>query len=127
MKMPVPTEKEILKSCLALLSARGVFAWRVNVGATALEFDGKKRLVRYGKPGQSDIAGILPSGRFICIETKRPRNRPTPLQIAWMREVIQHKGVAFWVTSAKMLDQLLNHIVHGGTITVEETGDMVLS
>ena len=96
-----PLEAEILAVCLQWLNYQpGVRCWRQNTGAFKGEYKGKRRFVRYGVTGQSDISGImLPSGRRIEIEVKRPGNKPTEDQKAWMAMIREHGGIAFWCDS----------------------------
>jgi len=57
-------EGAVVKACLDYLKIRGVFAYRQNTGAAEYQDKaGKKRFVRYGKAGASDIVGIMPGGR----------------------------------------------------------------
>ena len=100
-KPALPLEAEIQKACLQYLNLQpGVRCWRQNTGAFAGDYKGKKRFVRYGITGQSDISGImLPGGRRIEIEVKRPGNVPTEDQAAWLAMIREHGGVAFWIDS----------------------------
>ena len=96
-----PLENDIRNLILEWLNLQsGVTCWRQNTGFHVFEHKGKKRAVRYGQPGQSDISGImLPSGRRIEIEVKRPGNKPTEDQKAWMAMIREHGGIAFWCDS----------------------------
>jgi hypothetical protein len=93
-----PRETDIVRACLAYLRARGVFAFRVNSGAVAGEHKGKRRFVRFnGAKGCSDILGVLPGGRFLAVEAKRPGNRPTADQAAFLAAVSAAGGLALVV------------------------------
>ncbi len=60
-------EHSIQSEILEELLNRGIFAFRVNTGAYAVE----DRFIQYGYPGCSDIIAIV-KGQFIGIEVKRP-------------------------------------------------------
>jgi len=88
-------------------------AWRVLL-ATEPRSDlgvhnGKKRFMRFSSmAGISDILGILPpSGRFLAIECKRPGNKPTAEQDAFLDIVRQCGGIAVCVRSIDELEQAL--------------------
>src|SRR5690606_36230543 len=54
---------------------------------------------RYGQPGVPDIIGCY-QGIFVAMEVKRPREKPTPLQVATIKDIRQlGKGIAVVVTS----------------------------
>ena len=98
-RKPQPKESEILKSILEYLTLRGVFHWRQNVISQALYSNGKRRYVKAAFPGVSDILGILPDGRALAIEVKRPGERPTLDQQAFLLAVNANKAVGFVATS----------------------------
>jgi len=91
-------EPQIQKQILQYLSAKGIFAIRVNSGATQItnKKDGKTRYVRFNSAiGCSDIIAIWPkSGRFLAIEVKRPGGRLTPEQKQFQERVEASKGMA---------------------------------
>lgn len=77
--------------------------WRNNTGV-AVHWDdrsGKERRVRYGLcPGGADLIGLLgPSGRIVALEVKRPAERPTDDQRAFLTIVRRHGGFAAIVHS----------------------------
>jgi hypothetical protein len=104
-----PAERDILRACLKLLGVRGVLAWRSNSGAvTYASASGARRFVRFaGAPGLSDISGILPGGRALYVETKRPGEKPTKKQQGFLDLVAAQGGVALVVTSPAGLDEAL--------------------
>jgi len=78
-----PLEKDIQRAILQYLEIKHIFHWRNNTGAYKADDDkdgasapqvGKKksRFIRFGKKGSSDIIGVLPGGRALFIEVKRP-------------------------------------------------------
>ena len=91
-------EGDLIRAILEYLELRGIMAWRNNKGATPYinEATGRRRYVKFGgKPGASDIFGVLQGGRFLAIETKiRPR-KPTPDQRMFMIDVNAAGGLAF--------------------------------
>jgi hypothetical protein len=107
-----PSESGILKACLQLLAARGVLAWRSNSGAARYaSASGKSRFVRFcGIEGLSDISGVLPGGRALYVETKRPGNVPTKKQQGFLDAVARQGGLAVVVTSAAELDGVLREL-----------------
>lgn len=73
---------------LALGLEPGLVLWRNSTGH-AVEFDkrGNKREFDYGLcVGSSDLIGCL-AGRFIALEVKRPGERPTQQQVAFLNVV----------------------------------------
>lgn len=89
-------EQDTVKAILQYLSLRGIPCWRMNTGAMLSEYRGKRRLIRFGAVGMSDIIGIIPRvGRFLAIEAKLPGKKPTPEQTAFLQAVIKAGGFAF--------------------------------
>ncbi len=103
--MKAPRESDILKACLQLLAMRGVVAWRHNQGAIPLEGGGYRRFV--GARGCSDILGVLPGGRFLACEVKRPGKKPTADQLGFLAAVNAAGGLGVWVQSVDELDRKL--------------------
>ena len=98
-------ETQLVNACLELLRLRGIFAWRNNTGAVKTD----KRFIRYGKPGSSDIIGVLPAkGRMIVVECKMPGNKPTGLQAAFLSTVSQCGGLAVCVRSVEELIDIID-------------------
>ena len=72
--MRKPKEGDLTRPVLQLLALRGVFAWRVNSAAMRLPKSGG-RVGFYRScsiTGVSDVCGVLPDGRFLAVELKRP-------------------------------------------------------
>ena len=46
--------------------------------------------------GMSDVIGMLKDGRFFCVETKRPKEKPTAEQDGFMTLVANNGGVSGW-------------------------------
>ena len=110
MTAPIPTEQQIQRAILDWLAAVGIPAWRQNTGAFAAEHNGKRRFMRFGPKGQSDIVGILPGrgdGKFLAIEVKRPGGQPTPEQQAFLDRITEAGGIAFVARSVADCEQRL--------------------
>ncbi len=102
--MKATTETALVRQCLDYLAFRGIMAWRQNSGAMVGEYKGKRRFVRFaGVKGLSDIAGVLPDGRALYIEVKRPGKSPTVEQTNFLDRVKKLGGVALWVIDVKQL------------------------
>jgi hypothetical protein len=104
-------EADILKSCLAYLKVRGIFAWRANSGGTMMGEGARKRFVRFnGAPGCSDVVGVLPGGRVLALEVKRPGGRPTGKQQLFLDTVRRLGGLALCVHSLEELVEDLERL-----------------
>jgi VRR-NUC domain len=104
-----PLEKDIQKAILEYLQLRGIFAWRNNTGSFAFPETKTKarRFFRAGKPGSGDIIGLTGKGQFFSIEVKRPGQKATPDQEAFMREVRMNNGLAFVAFSVDDVEGVL--------------------
>lgn len=96
-----PLEVDIQAACVRLLQLHPAVAWahRMNTGAGRFVYpDGKQsRFLRFGFPGQADILGQLRrshGGRFLAVEVKRPGEKPTDDQLAFLEAVRYAGGVA---------------------------------
>lgn len=100
-----PTENQIMNQIIDYLRYRGYLVWRNNTGAAEYEKDGKKRLVRFGQKGASDIFCIdhKNQGRFVAIEVKTPKTarRVTRWQQEFLDNVNAHNGLGFVATSVE--------------------------
>lgn len=106
-------ESIILKACLQLLTLHGAFVFRVNSGAVVSEYKGKRRFMRFNSaPGCSDILGILPGGTFLACEVKRPGQKLTEKQQAFLDAVRKKGGVGLWVSSVQELEDSLVELGH---------------
>jgi hypothetical protein len=107
MKTP---EGEVVKACLEYLALRGIYAYRQNTGAAEYQDKkGKKRFVRYGKLGASDIVGLLPGGRFIAVECKAPGGRLSDHQIKYLEDIERMGGLAVIARSVEDLEKILRN------------------
>lgn len=65
------SEAQIQRSILDLLTARGILAWTVDAGGRALR-RGQDPHGSVAPRGLPDLQGVLPGGRALFIEVKRP-------------------------------------------------------
>lgn len=94
-------EKHIQAIILEYLPYIGIFAWRTNSGVI---FSGG-HAHRMAPPGTADIIGILPDGRFIAIEVKRPGGVVSDKQKEFLEKITSRGGVGFVAYS---LDDVIN-------------------
>ncbi len=109
-------EQDLLKVVLEFLELDERIAWakRMNTGAAVGYYEDKlgrkrRRFVRYGFKGLSDILGQAADGRLIAFETKRPGETASDDQLAFIELVNRFGGIAGVVYSLdevlKLLDQ----------------------
>lgn len=92
----IPRESDVLKAVMDYLGAQGFTVFRRNTGAMVAG----KRFVRFSQPGMADLWGVdRRTGRHIEVEVKRPGEKPTPLQAAWLEAMRKAGAVAFWCDS----------------------------
>ena len=98
-------ESRVLAGCLHYLQAKGIFHWRNSTGCVRV---GPGRFIRFGKVGSSDIIGVLPGGRLLCVECKAPAGgRLSPEQKQFLDDVRELGALAVVVRGWKELDQAL--------------------
>lgn len=113
MRRNTPLERDVLADIRAVFARiPWLLVWRSNTGALR---DEGGRLVRYGLcDGSSDLIGIVrlcdvaalssiahrtDPGVFLAIEVKRPGEKPTAEQRAFLARVAAMGGVAGWCSS----------------------------
>ena len=116
----VTPESQVLNGCLRFLEIRGIYHWRNNCGAVQIA---PGRFMRFGKKGSSDILGILPGGRLLCVECKSKTGRLSPDQKAFLEEVKALGGLAVVARDWKELDQILKDEGYGDNPLFENTGE----
>ena len=123
-KPPTPLEAGIQRTMLATLRHYGVLCWRNNTGAVQAEYKGRKRFIRYGEVGHSDIFFVLPPrGRFGALEVKRPGNRPTDDQIGFLQRVGRAGGLGFWADDPAIVERIIRVALADPRIRVEVRAD----
>ena len=93
------TESQLLKQVLEALNYMPGRYWRANSGAVKASYtdkagNTKNRFYRFqGMAGVSDIIGIHESGKFVAIELKVGKNKPTQKQQDFIDMINYHSGV----------------------------------
>lgn len=82
-------ERAIQRAVLDVLRAHGILAWGIQ-----RERAGRSRASHIGFPGHPDIAGVLPGGRAMFIEVKRPGGKVTKAQ-SRAAFLLAQQGAAF--------------------------------
>lgn len=100
------SETAILKRVMLEASKLGLRVWRNHVGGFYAK-DGSFQRTGLCK-GTSDLIGIMPDGRFLAIEVKRPGGKPSPEQINFIDFIRLRGGVAFFIDDEKKLKSLLD-------------------
>lgn len=99
------TENYVLNSCIRALHIQGIEAWRNNTGTLKNEQGG---YVSFGKVGSSDIIGILPDGRFLAVECKKPSGgKVSDKQKQFIEMINKNGGIGMIVHSAQEMIDLL--------------------
>lgn len=82
-------EHDIQSQILEYLQLRHVLVFRNNTG--------RRGYVRFGLDvGSSDIIGVLPGGRFLAIEVKKPKGGVvSEFQTRFLESVNAHGGLGF--------------------------------
>lgn len=101
MSVKAPTEQDLVRQCLDYLALRGAFCWRQNQGGMKTRrATGRPGFVRFASAaGIADIVGVLPGGRMLACECKRPGKHPEPHQAAFLARVAAAGGLALCVHS----------------------------
>lgn len=93
LNIPEPLEKDIQSSIIEYLERRRIFCWKEHSGG--MPMDGGKFMMPIGMKGKCDILGVLPGGRFLGIEVKRPSGKVSPYQEEFIQNVNLAGGLAF--------------------------------
>lgn len=103
-------EADVQKTCIAWLRFWGAMPIRLNSGAMKVG----DRFVRFNsEPGCSDVIAVLPGGRTLALELKRPGCRDrTPAkrkaeQASFRAAVVRAGGLAIVATSLDELQSAL--------------------
>ena len=92
-------ETELVRLCIAYLSLRDHYVWRNNTVVTRSCYTNKAgirsdRMWRAGMKGSSDILGVTKDGKFLAVECKIGKNKPTPIQEEFLLSIRGRGGIA---------------------------------
>jgi hypothetical protein len=106
------TEGEIQNQILDWLNLKQIFNWRQNTMGVYCGKDnqGNARFRKAPTTGVSDILGVLPNGRFLAIECKRPGGKATPEQLEFIDSVNSNGGLAFVADSLDVVMERLDDL-----------------
>jgi hypothetical protein len=92
----------------------GIRLWRRNVGGLR---DRYGHHVRFAAPGQSDLWGVMPrTAKHIEIEVKRDGEKPTPKQLAWLRQMHELGCIAMWTDNCNDAERCFEAIMNGARV-----------
>lgn len=97
-------ERDVLAACLEYLRLEPKVAWSVRMNTGAVRMGEAERYVKFGFPGCPDIIGQMADGRFLAVECKGPRGRPSVLQRSFLEKVKASHGVGCLVYSVSDLE-----------------------
>lgn len=98
-------ESDIQKAILEYLHYKGIYCWKNH--STGI-FNAKGGgFIPTGKPGVSDILGILDNGQFLAIEVKKKGGKVSLFQTEFITSINEHGGKAFVAYS---IDDVMNNL-----------------
>lgn len=97
------------KAILEYLQYKGIYAWRNQ--STGIFNPKGGGFIPLGKPGVSDILGILPNGRFLAIEVKTPTGKLSDKQSAFIFDINKQGGLAFMAVT---IEDVQKHLKDNG-------------
>jgi hypothetical protein len=116
-----PREFDVLRQVVEAAAMFGVHLERRNVGM-ATGASGKP--VRFGKPGESDLYGHLPTPdhRAIFVEVKRPGRKPTPEQLDFLNRANARGDIGLWCDDPRQIAETLPKLLRGWRIEIDGMG-----
>lgn len=125
---PGRTEAQVLAQVLEAARNLGLDLDRQNTGAAV---NPKGRLVVFGRPGNSDLSGMLPDGRKLDVEVKREGWRPERVrgeaarrwdrQLARLQKTNAQGGVGFWTDDAGEFVDVMLRVLRGARVVEHGT------
>lgn len=105
-------EKSVQKDIVEFLTANGIYVWPTSSYAK------RKKAAAHTKNGISDILGILPDGKLLAIEVKRPyikgkqsQGELREAQIEFQKQINARNGLAITATSVFDVYEALKDII----------------
>lgn len=85
-------EMDIMRLIMVSLSEKGCIIWRNNCGVLK---NAAGIPIKFGLcVGSSDLIGLSPDGRFLAVEVKTEKGKPTPDQMRFIEAVKRKGGIA---------------------------------
>lgn len=109
------TEHDTQNAIIELITRRNGLAIRINSGAIRIEGETKPRYFRGAKKGTADIIALY-RGRFLAIEVKHGKNKPSAEQIQFIEDVRDRGGIGLCVWSVDTVMSLLDALDQGRVI-----------
>lgn len=116
----IPTENSVKSRIITYLVQRGALVMRINSGAVIGSHHGKQRFFWFARwflagqkeqrGGISDILAIMPGGKFLSVECKRPGKKGdvTEKQRLFMAEVERRGGITIIAESVADVERILS-------------------
>ena len=108
-------ERDVQKTILQYLALCPHVAWaqRFNTGATGWSYTTqagaqRRRFVRFGFTGCSDILGQMKGGHLLAIECKRKGGKATDSQVAFLQTVSDNNGVAIIANNVSDVERAIS-------------------
>jgi hypothetical protein len=99
-------EQAIQTQIIQYFHLRGVFCWKNNT--TGIYVKARNVYIPNPAKGLSEDLGVLPRGRFLAIEVKRPGGgKPSEQQTAFVQEINSRGGLAFFACSVEDVMKVL--------------------
>lgn len=106
------SECDTQEAIIDLIQHRGGLAIRINSGAIRIEGE-KPRYFRGAKKGTSDIIALY-CGKYLAIEVKSGKNKPTPEQLEFGRRVRDAGGLFLVAYDVDAVISLLEQVESEG-------------
>ena len=103
------TEHDTQNAIIKLIALRGGVATRVNSGAAIFKRNGSTSVIRGAEKGTADILACY-KGRYLAIEVKHGKNRPTIDQLNFGTKVRDAGGLFLVAWDVDAVNALLNDI-----------------
>ena len=108
MTPPQQSEAALVRAVIEYLTARGAKAWRNNAGVILLQSaTGRTRAVTMSEKGLPDVVGVLPGGRMVAVECKRPGNTLSGFQKYQLEELRTRNALVIVAYSIKDVEVAL--------------------
>src|SRR6266853_757631 len=96
-------EQSIQRAILDYLRWRGIFCWKNN--NSGIYVKARNTYIPSHAVGVSDILGVLPGGRILCVEVKRPGGKLSEPQRQFLESINERGGLAFVACSVDEVER----------------------